>query len=202
MSTIYFTPHAMARLNAYIDYCDGEVSLLGRVERLNSDFLVTEVHLLEQETTMASTELDSEAIARFLTELVEKGEDPSTYKLWVHSHVDFEVFWSATDEATCRRFQNKWMLSMVANRRRDYLGRIDVYEPIHLSAELPVRVYTQLQDEEIEEIKEEIKQKVKHRTWNFYSSELNYGRWWIDKEEEELQKSRSARGEDPQQWTF
>jgi hypothetical protein len=190
MKTIYFTQHAMALLHAYIDCSDGEVSGIGKVERLNSgDFLVTETRLLEQESTWTSTVLDEKALTRFLTELVAQGEDPSSYKLWWHSHGDFDVFFSTTDEATCRRFNNRWMISVVANKSQDYLGRIDVYEPIHLSAELPVRVYTHLEDEQLEAIKEEVKRKVHCKTWAFH--EYGRRRW----ENEEEQTSRSH-GED------
>jgi len=207
MSAIYFTPRAMALMNAYVDLSEGEVSLLGKVERLGSDFLVTDVRLIEQESTWASTKLDEEALARFLMELVEKGEDPGAWKLWIHSHCGFEVFWSATDEATCRRFNNnEWMLSVVANRRREYLGRIDVYEPIHLSAELPVRVYTRLEDEEIASIKEELERKVRRKTWCFPDYRYRYGHWWADADKKdkkwEHEGQSTTREEDPRRWNF
>jgi len=171
MSTIFFTPRAMALLQAYVNLSEGEVSGIGKVERLGSDFLVTEILLLEQESSWASTELDLNALARFLEGLLERGEDPSAYKLWWHSHSEAEVFWSVTDDETCQGFNNRWMLSVVINKVGDLLGRIDVYEPIHLTSELPVKVYTPLAEEELEAIKEELAQKVRRKAWS-------YGRRW------------------------
>lgn len=189
MSTIYFTPRAMAKLQAYVSMSDGEVSGIGRVERLDSeDFLITEIILLEQESGWASTELDDEALTGFLEELISKGEDPGAYKLWWHSHGNAPVYWSVTDDETCRRFQNRWMLSVVVNKRGECKGRIDVYEPIHLAGELPVRIYTPLEEGELEAIKEELQQKVRRKTWS-YSYER--GRWpwrrWREDEEGEEQ---------------
>jgi len=163
-SRIYLTPKVKAKLDAYIKLCAYEISGLGKVERLgNEDFLVTEVILLEQACSPASTLLDEDDLARFMTELLRKGENPAKWKLWFHSHPgDSDVFWSYTDEKTCASFNNGWMLSIVANGQGDYLGRIDVYEPVHLyDDEVSVSVYTELDDEELKAIREEIERKVR-----------------------------------------
>lgn len=202
MSTIYFTPRAMAKLQAYVSLSEVEVSGIGRVERLDSeDFLVTEVLLIEQESSWASTELDSEALQRFLEELISKGEDPGLYKLWWHSHSDSSVFWSNVDDETCEHFKNKWMLAVVANRKGEISGRIDIYEPIHLSAELPVRVYTPLEEGEEERIKEELARKVRRKAWVF--RRWSWG-WNEDEGEEEPQDrgSNEAEGEKEDRWPW
>lgn len=197
--SIYFTSHAMATMNGYIDQSVGEISGIGRVELLGDEgFLVSEIRLIAQVNSCVSTELDEEALSDFLVELVERGHDPSAWKLWWHKH-PFGVFWSGTDEATCLRFANKWMLSVVANPQREYLGRIDVYSPIHLAQELPVRVYTRLKDEEIAAIKEEINRKVRRKTWSFG--------WWHPDVREEGQRTlwsreRGEGEEEENPWTF
>jgi hypothetical protein len=183
----------MALLQAYVNLSEGEVSGIGKVERLGSeDFLVTEILLIEQESGWAYTELNQEALARFLEELISKGEDPATYRLWWHSHANGDVFWSGTDETTCRRFGNQWMLAIVANKGGEILGRIDVYEPIHLASELPVRVYTPLEEGEEERIKEELKRKVRRKAWTF----RRWGWGWDDGEgEEEESQDRGSSSE-------
>ncbi|HID57226.1 TPA: hypothetical protein EYP37_11900, partial [Candidatus Poribacteria bacterium] len=174
MSIIYFAPKAMAKLNAYVDHSEGEVSGLGKVKQIGEDFHVREVLLIEQESGYSSTELDDDALAEFLQELVAKGEDPSSWRLWWHSHGSFKVFWSFIDEKTCAKFNNEWMISVVTNQRREYLGRLDLYRPIHLWTELPVRVYVELSEDEIEAIKEELEKKVRRKAW----SQLYYRRWF------------------------
>jgi len=131
--TVFITPSAKQKLDLYIELAEGEISGLGTVTRLGNDFLMTEVHLLEQECTGASTELSSEDVSKFLLQAVRAGLDPATIKLWWHSHASMGVFWSGTDESTAGKFGNGWMLSLVGNRRGEYLCRLDLYEPIRLT---------------------------------------------------------------------
>lgn len=176
MSTIYFTLEAMAKLKACVDLADGEVSGLGKVEQLGKDFLVSEVVLIEQESSWGSTVLDDEALAGFLKELISKGDDPSLWRLWWHSHGWNKPFYSKEDEKTCKRFDNEWMLSIVTSKRGECIGRIDVYRPIHLCQELPVRVYLHLPEEELAKLKKELREKVRKpaRRWWDWSGRYPY----------------------------
>jgi len=131
--TVFITPSAKQKLDLYIELAEGEISGLGTVTRLGNDFLITEVHLLEQECTGASTDLSAEDVSRFLLESVRTGLDPSQLKLWWHSHAGMGTFWSGTDDATAGRFSNGWMLSLVGNKRGEYLVRLDLFEPIRLT---------------------------------------------------------------------
>lgn len=133
LPVVYITPEAKKRLDLYIQVADVEISGLGTVTRIGNDFLVTAVHLFEQECNPASTILSSEDVARFLHEAVRSGLDPSQLKLWWHSHASMGIFWSSIDEETISRFANSWMLSLVGNKKGEYLVRLDLYEPIRLT---------------------------------------------------------------------
>jgi len=162
LPVVYITPEAKQRLDLYISCADGEISGLGTVTRLGNDFLVTAVHLFEQECTTASTELSSEDVAKFLLEAVRNGLAPETLKLWWHSHAGMGTFWSGTDDATASKFGNGWMLSAVGNKRGEYLVRLDLYEPIRLTLDGLRFEVRQPENPDIRaEVEAEIKEKVK-----------------------------------------
>jgi hypothetical protein len=162
---VLITLEAKKRLDLYIKLADGEISGLGRVRRLGPDFLIEEVFLFEQESGPGDTELDPDSVAGWLTELIRRGEDPSQIKLWWHSHATMSVFWSGTDEATASRFANSWMISVVGNKRGEYLCRLDLYEPVRLTIDgLRLEVHwsedSALRTEVEAEIKEKVRKKV------------------------------------------
>lgn len=162
LPVVYITPEAKQRLDLYIQCADGEISGLGTVARLGNDFLVTTVRLFKQECTGASTELSSEDVSKFLLEAVQSGLDPSTLKLWWHSHVSMSCFWSVTDDATASRFNNGWMLSLVGNKKGEYLVRLDLFEPIRLTLDrLKFEVRWEPSAELRAEIEAEVREKVR-----------------------------------------
>jgi hypothetical protein len=66
--------------------------------------------------------------------MAKAGEDTSRIKLWWHSHGDLGVFWSTTDEANIQRLANSsYMISIVGNKDRKSLTRIDLYQPFHVT---------------------------------------------------------------------
>lgn len=177
---LYFTPKAKIKLDLYIRLSDTEVSGVGRVTLLErGSFLVDDVFILEQECSWSETALDQEALARFLEEFVAKGERPSGLRLWWHSHRDWDVFWSRRDERTIRCFNVPWLISVVGNRRGDYLARLDVFEPAHLTRDkIPVDVYLEADEKEACAIKRQLEQKVRRKTY-CYPVE-RHGAWYSD----------------------
>lgn len=161
---VYITPKAKAKLDLYVAEVPAEVSGLGTVEIFGKEknaFLITDVFLFKQECTGVETKLSSGDVSRFLIESIKAGHDPALIKCWWHSHVDMPVFWSATDDFTAGSFANGFMLSLVANKHREYLCRLDLYEPFRFTVDnLPLEV---LFTEDLalrEMIKREVKEKV------------------------------------------
>ena len=119
---------------------NGEVSGLGMVSeqldkkgRLRS-YIVDDIYLIKQQCSGTDTVLDAEAVAIFLGDLATQGIDISKLKLWWHSHGDMKVFWSATDEACVANLANSsYMISIVTNKDKDMLTRIDIYKPFHVT---------------------------------------------------------------------
>ncbi len=141
------TPRAHEKLDCWTDLASGEVSGLGtttevrdrdgRIEAIRVD----NVHLLEQHCSESSTEMDSEAVARFLHEAA-CNDRADSVRLWWHSHADMDVFWSGTDEETVERIGGApYFVSLVCNKAGHRRARLDLFEPFRITVdELPWNV--------------------------------------------------------------
>lgn len=141
--TVWLAPEVDQRLRAWTEIAAGEFSALGMVEETDGGFVVTKIFLPKQTCGAADTELDQAAVAQLLTELDASGEDISGLRLWAHSHADFKVFWSGTDEGTVRQLANgEWTLALVVNKAGERRCRLDLWTPVHVTLdELPVSVF-------------------------------------------------------------
>jgi hypothetical protein len=209
LPVVYITPEARQRLDLYIQTADGEISGLGTVTRLGNDFLITAVHLFEQECTGASTELSSEDVSKFLLEAVRADIDPSGLKMWWHSHSNMGAFWSGTDEITASSFSNGWMLSLVGNKRGEYRIRLDIYEPLRITLdELELQLHypenNSLRQEVEAEVKEKVRVKTKVYAFPYHYDLYEQGDWpygqsfrsrrerWEEKKKEEEKEVKNA----------
>ncbi|MCC6477562.1 hypothetical protein IT157_10955, partial [bacterium] len=131
---------ALQKLWLWTDCAKGEVSCLGLVEEiadvntsLTTALIVTDFFLVKQECTADETDMDSADVARLLAELESKGINSRKLRCWAHSHGSMGVFWSGQDEQCIAGLANgEWMLSLVVNKRRDSIMRLDQYHPAHL----------------------------------------------------------------------
>ena len=77
--------------------------------------------------------MDPKAVAELMLELEQAGHDVSRLRFWWHSHGRMSVFWSDQDEACVSNLANgEYLLSLVVNKRRDSLCRLDQYHPAHM----------------------------------------------------------------------
>jgi hypothetical protein len=162
--TVWMPRAVKEQLDAYINECSQEISGLGIVERLeDGDLHIKEVHLLNQEVTGGTTDLDEEAVFEFLG----AAEKPEEIKLWWHSHVNMGVFWSGTDDATIQRFGGSgWFLSIVGNKKGEYLCRLDVHDPLRIALDnIQVMIYDRPGPDIQDQIRDEIKQRVRMKSY-------------------------------------
>jgi len=160
---IRITELAHRKLFTYADLADGEIGGLGLVRSDHGIVTIYDILLLEQEAGGAHTNLDTGAVANLMTDMMKEGKDTSELKLWWHSHDTMGAFWSGTDTATIERFAltSKWSVSIVINRRREYVARVDVYDPFRLAVdELELQVVDDKDDPFTEELRKEVKKKV------------------------------------------
>lgn len=149
-------------IQAFVNECDDEISGLSEVGVSPRGFVLKQPFILKQTVTTGSTDL-TEAAAEFVFKLVSENQSPAPFKFWWHSHVNMNVFWSEhADEITARGFQNEFMISMVMNRRGEFLTRLDVFEPFPLTIyDLPVVVELTPDEKMVDFVREEIDGKVK-----------------------------------------
>lgn len=149
---ITMTKEVHDEMFGYVEAFDTECSGCGIVERIEHkegdvtevEFKVTEIFLPNQKNSAAATDIEAEEITKLVTELVIQGRDADVEKLrfhW-HSHVNMSVFHSSTDEENYEDLRTgPYLVSIVANKKKELLGRVDYYEPVRLSiVEVPVYV--------------------------------------------------------------
>lgn len=137
-----FSHEAYKKMMAYVNNVEGEVSGIGAVvyDSDPCEFIVEDIFLIEQTISAGSTSMSEDGIAKFFQERLKakKKDDLSKYKLWWHSHYNFGVFWSGTDDTTIEDFdqekkENNWFLSVVVNQREKILARLDLFEPFRMT---------------------------------------------------------------------
>ena len=151
----------------YVDLIDYEISGVGLVEKQDGGILyVTELFLLNQTVTGTETRLHKDDVIKFMMEKMEDQNFPmEKLRLWWHSHVNVDTFWSSTDSGTINNLdldlpEDNWWLSIVANKSGKRRARVDTYAPFRLTVD---NINVELGDdlELMEEIANEIEAKVK-----------------------------------------
>ena len=176
-TALYIEPLCMKKINYYTQAADGEVSGLGTlVKDEQGRFIVKEVFLLEQECTAADTDIKPEAISKLMVDMMRDNKDPSQLKFWWHSHVNMGVFWSGTDETACETLSREFAFSLVVNKRRESLCRLDLYQPFRITFDgVKVIELPEAQDQAlIDACTAEVKEKVKPPTYNHGNSYAGY----------------------------
>lgn len=162
---VYITAAAHRQLMAYIGAVYTEISGLGIVEMPRPGMLViTDIMLLEQESTSGDTNLDQDAMGRLMFQMIEAGQDTGTLKFWWHSHANMDVFWSATDESAIANLVegSEWILSIVGNRQGEILARIDTFSPLPMTVDhVPVTILYPADTAYYDAIMDEVKDKVR-----------------------------------------
>jgi len=160
---VFLPPEILSLIQGYIDLAPGEISGLGEVEVSRNDFVVTKLlDLLDQTVSNGSTNLDQDALFSFLEKAVEDEFDLSKVKLWWHSHKKGNVFWSLQDDNTISLLQNSgWIISIVGNQYGEYLARLDIFRPVHITLNLKISIIPQkLPRRQLAQLRAKIKQKV------------------------------------------
>lgn len=150
---VAITEKAFALISLYIEECPIECSMLGitRIEGegRNKRIVIHDVAFLPQQNTAANTELDPMALADWMED--EKNEDLLPHaRVWIHSHVNFNVFWSPTDIATIEEAfcHGEWMLHLVGNKKGEFLLRFDMYKPFRVTMDgIPFEVLYEVNKE-------------------------------------------------------
>ena len=131
---------ALQKMWQWVDLAKGEVSALGLVEDVrNADsgavtsLIISDFFLVKQQCSPDETNMDSQGVAELIASLESKNIDSGKIRCWCHSHGDLSVFWSGQDDECIRGLSNgDWLLSLVVNKARGTMMRLDQYHPCHL----------------------------------------------------------------------
>lgn len=169
-----------AKMFAYVDAVEGEISGMGTVSVKDGVYTVTDVWLLKQECTAASTKIEAAALADLRAEAYAQGKAPEGFQLWWHSHVNMATFWSGTDKSTMAELlvDVPWMLFIVVNKKRSIRSRVEYREPFEIAFEnVQTFLETKIGCDEAA-IKKEVEEKVTDRTYRYKgTSGRTYDSW-------------------------
>jgi hypothetical protein len=116
----------------WIDKADFEVSGLGKVviDKERNVIKVVDAILLKQENSACATELDAASVGKAMFLLK---DSPGDLRWWFHSHVNFSVFWSGTDQGTIKTLgSNGWFTATVFNKKREMLSAFVQSSPVRI----------------------------------------------------------------------
>lgn len=153
---VLITLEAIKKIKAFVNLVSGEINGLGLVERRGNNFVITDAFILKQKVSQASAEINPLALNQYVGEC----KDPSKLKFQWHSHGEGSVFFSSTDVSTIARWLGDFIISMVVNKKGDYLCRLDLFKPFYLGLKVPLWVIIPVEEELISQCKKEIEAKV------------------------------------------
>jgi len=141
IKNVWVDPVAHEKLWAWTHLARGEVSMLGLVEEHDGVPCITDLFLVKQTCTSASTDMDQDDVAKLMVQLAHEGKQDHL-RAWVHSHANMATFWSATDDSTIERLGGDlFMVSVVVNHAGDVRARVDLFQPLRITIdEVPVKV--------------------------------------------------------------
>jgi len=160
---VLLTREAFSQLFGYACSTHLEICCLGSVKREDSTFTVERFYLLDQASGAASTELDEEAVSDFVSGLLRegKGEEASRIKCWAHSHPKMALFWSKTDEDTCRTLLSDYLVSIVVGQRFNARCRIDIGGPVPITLDnVPLSLEFGIEEGVLEQCRKEVDEKL------------------------------------------
>lgn len=143
---LIFQASAWEKLMGFVLACPLEINGFGYVRRYGLDVWVDDVFILPQVVSAGHAETDSAAVAKHITEMLNRGEDPSIMKLQWHSHVNMPAYFSGIDLDTIDAYSAPWMTSLVVNKQGEYQARLDVYGEWRFTTPLQVHVARTIPD--------------------------------------------------------
>jgi hypothetical protein len=161
---VILTPDAFQQLFAYAYATASEISCIGAIRREGNTFTVERFHLVKQEGGMAHTEMDPHALGELMEELLAQGQaqEARSLKCRAHSHPGMGVFWSKTDDTTCRLLASEYLISLVVSDGFVIRARIDTATPLGITVDnVPVLCQVPADKAKIGQYEKEVAEKAK-----------------------------------------
>ena len=177
---VHLSMTALQQIWAWTDAADEEWSGLGYVrEELDEDqpiIHVESIYLVKQTNSTADTKMDPKDVNRLIGDLLNDGKDPKWLRCWIHSHGTGPIFWSGTDEKTCATYGDTgYMISIVVNKHRHLLARLNLYTPMRLTVDAIPVVYELTNESVSQRLKEEYDAMAIEDPYYYYNQEWQRG---------------------------
>jgi len=159
----------------YPKLVNAEVSGMGDiVETSDGNLLITKIFLIKNDVNQGSyTRLDYNALLDTVQKYMNEGKDPSRLRVWWHSHYNFSVGFSGTDEATINRIirGSPWFVSICVNQIGDIAARLDFDKPFRMTIPLKLEI---IRDEHklVKKLQDEVKRLVAGTQGSLFSEEV------------------------------
>jgi proteasome lid subunit RPN8/RPN11 len=167
---VVLTKDAFEQLFGWAYSTSKEISCLGSVRRSGNRFFIDRFYLLKQSGSWAGTEIDQDSIAELMERLIAEGktEEARRIKCWAHSHPNMEVFWSNTDNDTCKLLVSDYLISIVAANNFAVRCRIDIARPVPVTFDnVPVFYEMPKDTMPMEKYAEQVKNTVSQMVFTF-----------------------------------
>lgn len=149
-----YSRKAYDKILYWVDKADFEVSGFGTVTWDEADkcFVVHDAILIKQEGGSAHTDIDPTALSQAM---YRARELPGELKLWWHSHVNMQVFWSGQDLSTIKELGAQgWIVASVFNKKEEvrsaFCARVDM-PIIGIQAHVVDDIKTMVEGKEVED---------------------------------------------------
>lgn len=179
VQSVLIPPRVFSEMKTYCDLAKGEISGLGKIEVKDGVARIVAIALLEQENTAAHTQISEETLNKFILNLAKKGQSPEMWKVWWHTHHNFQTFWSGVDTAnisSLSEYMQSYLISVELNKAGSIIARLDE-NGVEYNLDLCMdkfKGYKKLRDKCTRKIKKLTKEVQPIITTNFYS--YGYGR--------------------------
>jgi len=158
---------AYIKMHYYTQAARGEISGFCKARREGNNFIINDIRIFKQTCTSGGTTLTQDALTDFVVELVKEGTQPSDWGVWWHTHNDFGVFFSSTDDNAIELLQptkKHLVVAVCMNKKGEMVGRVDD-DVTEFEAQVIIL------DTDHKDIKEEcyreVKEKVKHKGYAY-----------------------------------
>ena len=117
----------------------GEWSCFGVVKKDGNNFLISDIVIPKQDNSAGQTTMDIDDLCDMASDMALRGQDTSEWHCWIHSHGDFNVFYSSTDNKTIDGFmkffsqENSYLISIVVNHAGELICRVDINYPVRVT---------------------------------------------------------------------
>lgn len=177
---LLFSPQAYGDIFALTQMARDEISGLGHAHTDDDgNVIIDKIVLLKQQASAAHATLDQQAVADYmlgLMEVEEAGWEGSLKSLcvWWHSHANMDVFWSGTDQGTISRFMqaSDWLVSVVVNKKKQILGRIDWKRPRITINNVGVYIHTTPDEQRVAVLRERFDELVTEHIFPAVTEEI------------------------------